>query len=165
MATSLKSCSTFRLSDLIVAACCLFCIGIASAEQLNDPTRPAVVLVPGMGGSSSATDSIAEDRSPPQGLQSVILSPKHVAAIINGIEVEVGQKYAEAVLTEVNETCIVLMGPQGRQVMHMFPTVNMTKNELACEKRPGGVQPIREVRSNKAKQKKAKKNAKANNAQ
>jgi hypothetical protein len=163
MATSLKYLSTNRFLDLVIAVVCVFCIGIAAAEQLSDPTRPAVVLVPGMGGSASATDANVEDRTPPQGLQSVIISPKHVAAIINGIEVGVGQKYADAVLTEVNETCVVLMGSQGRQVMHMFPTVNMTKNELACEKRPG-VQPIREVASSNAKQKKAKNKSRANNA-
>jgi hypothetical protein len=71
----------------------------------------------------------------------VIISPAREAAIINGTEVERGGKYGDAELTVVNETCVVLTGPQGRQVMHMFPTVNMTKNELACVKRQG-MQPI-----------------------
>jgi hypothetical protein len=141
----------------------MLCLGSALAEQLTDPTRPAVVLMQGVGG--AATDSNAEERTPPQGLQSVIISTNHVAAIINGIEVAVGQKYADAVLTEVNESCVVLMGPQGRQVMHMFPSVAMTKNEQACEKRPG-VQPIKqEMTSSKTKQAKPRKKSKADNAQ
>lgn len=159
MATSLKPDSTGLLRDLIfVALACVSCgISSVAAEQLSDPTRPAVVLVPGVGGNGS--DLNIEDRTPPQGLQSVILSRNHVAAIINGIEVEVGQKYENAVLTEVNETCVVLMGPQGRQVMHMFPSVNMTKNERACVKKQG-MQPINQLASQPAKQIKARKKAK-----
>ncbi len=111
----------------------VFCLSGASlAEQLNDPTRPAIGLVPGL---SEATAS--EQKAPPAGLQSVILSPKREAAIINGIEVAAGERYGDAVLTVVNETCVVLMGPEGRRVMHMFPTVNMTKTELACVGREG----------------------------
>lgn len=154
MATSLKPDSTGLLRDLIfVALACASCsIPSVAAEMLSDPTRPAVVLVPGVG------DLNMEDRTPPQGLQSVIMSRNHVAAIINGIEVEVGQKYDNAVLTEVNETCVVLMGPQGRQVMHMFPSVNMTKNELACIKKQG-MQAINQVANQPAEKIKARKKA------
>ena len=140
MAASLKGNSTNRLHGLMAALGCLFCLGNVAAEQLNDPTRPAIDLVPGLA-ASDATPITA-----PQGLQSVIISTQHEAAIINGIEVEAGHKFGDAILTVVNETCVVLMGPQGRQVMHMFPTVTMTKNELACEKRPG-MQPIHKVAS------------------
>jgi hypothetical protein len=160
MATSLKPAAPALLRILIVGAACALCSFSSVAEEpLNDPTRPAVVLVPGLGGSGSTTDLNMEDKTPPQGLQSVFLSKKHEAAIINGIEVAVGQKYEDAVLTEVNETCVVLMGPHGRKVLHMFPTVNMTKNELACKKQQG-MQSINQVAGEPAKNNKAKKKAK-----
>ncbi len=119
-----------------------------AAEQLSDPTRPAIELVPGLNSDGIQTP-------PPQGLQSVILSPQREAAIINGTEVELGKKYGDAVLTVVNETCVVLMGPEGRQVMHMFPTVSMTKNQLACIKSQG-MRPISQTTSKHVKRNKAK---------
>jgi hypothetical protein len=109
-----------------------------AAEQFVDPTRPAFELVPGLA-SDGSVDAAAASKveTPPAGLQSVIIMPTREAAIINGVEVERGGRYGDAELTVVNETCVVLMGAQGRQVMHMFPTVSMTKNELACVKRQG----------------------------
>jgi len=147
------------LNDLLRGALLLlgaFCIPCASsaAEQLNDPTRPAIELVPGLGEAATS-----EQKAPPAGLQSVILSPRREAAIINGIEVAVGEKYGDAVLTVVNETCVILMGPQGRQVMHMFPTVNMTKTELACVRRQG-MQPMSVAPATTTKKAKARKKAK-----
>lgn len=131
------------LSIFFVCALCL-CGGAQAAEQFNDPTRPAFDLVPGL--STVGSDSTEKIEVPPVGLQSVIISPAREAAIINGAEVERGGKYGDAELIVVNETCVVLMGPQGRQVMHMFPTVNMSKNELACVKR----QPMKPVIKAKA---------------
>jgi len=126
MATGMRG-----LFTISVCALCLF-NNAQAAEQFNDPTRPAFDLVPGL--SSGAGDLTEKIEVPPAGLQSVIISPSREAAIINGAEVERGGKYGDAELIVVNETCVVLMGPQGRQVMHMFPTVNMSKNELACVK-------------------------------
>lgn len=108
--------------------------GALADEMLDDPTRPAFDMVPGLGGQGVDAAPVA---AAPRGLQSVILSTRREAAIIDGTEVEVGQRYGDAVLTVVNETCVVLMGPQGRRVMHMYPTVNMSKTELACVGRIG----------------------------
>jgi len=124
-----------KLLSLTAMSCVLVFAELAgAAEQLDDPTRPAIQLVPGL---SASGDGSATPPPVAPGLQSVIISHKREAAIINGVEVEQGHKYGDAVLTEVNETCVVLMGPQGRQVMHMFPTVNMTKNEMACVRKTG----------------------------
>lgn len=120
----------------IVAGMALF--GTVVAEQLNDPTKPAIQLVPGLSGTEDGSTPVA----PALGLQSVIISHNREAAIINGSSVKLGQKFGDAVLTEVNETCVVLMGPQGRQVMHMFPAVNVSKNETACT-RKSRMQPLR----------------------
>ncbi|MDP2762761.1 MAG: hypothetical protein Q8O64_20565 [Sideroxyarcus sp.] len=136
MAANLKICA-FILGAMLYGI-------TAAADALRDPTRPAFDLIPGPESSEAAVATAA-----PQGLQSVILSTQREAAIINGEEVEVGQKYGDAMLTVVNETCVVLMGPRGRQVMHMFPTVNLSKTELACAGR-NGLQTIGKVASKPA---------------
>ena len=154
MAANLKR----ALKNLPWLTGCMVCFsGVPlAAEQLTDPTRPAIGLVPGLPGEGYG----ANQSAPAPDLQSVIISRKREAAIINGTEIGVGEKYGDAVLTRVNETCVVLTGPQGRRVMHMFPTVNMSKDELACVKRQT-LQPISKP-ANKAKkitQAKARKRA------
>lgn len=157
MATSLIGCLTTRLRPALLVLGCVCCSSVV-AEQLNDPTRPAIDLVPGVAG--SVADSFAPEKSVQQGLQSVLISPKREAAIINGIEVGLGQKFGDAVLTTVNETCVVLVGPEGRQVLHMYPTVSMTKNQLACVKR-SQLQPIGQPLAKKKQTSKRKKKATA----
>jgi len=160
MAASLKDIASKLLRHSMAALGCILCFGSAAAEQLSDPTRPPFELVPGLAGGGAAKDAGETARTPTQGLQSVIISPQREAAIINGIEVEVGAKYGDAVLIVVAETCVVLMGPQGRQVLHMFPSVSMTKNELACVKRQD-VQPLLKAASRPAIKGKTTKKAKA----
>jgi len=129
--------ASLRNSILLCGGVLFFC-GIAqAAEQFIDPTRPAFELVPGLSVDGVAGDTSEKAVPPPVGLQSVVISAKREAAIINGKEVELGQKLGDAVLTVVNETCVVLVGPQGRQVMYMFPAVSMKKNEQACLDRHG----------------------------
>lgn len=141
------------LCAVLLIALGLLAVPVA-AEQLTDPTRPAIELVPGLSGGA------ATQAPPPQGLQSVILSRKREVAIINGVEVERGDKFGDAVLTDVNETCVVLMGPEGRRVMHMFPAVKMTKNQMACVKRQA-MQPISKATYKPAEKIKAKNKVKA----
>lgn len=119
-------------------------LNVWAATGLDDPTRPAFELVPGLDGGAVS----AQPAPVPKGLQSVILSGKRVAAIINGAEVELGQKYGGATLSVVNETCVVLVGPEGRQVMHLYPDVKLSKTESACEGR-NGLPPIRKVATRK----------------
>lgn len=84
---------------------------------------------------SSVTGAAATAPALSAGLQSVILSSHKKAAIINGQEILLGEKVGEAKLVEINETCVVLMGAQGRQVLQMFPSVTTNKNEGACSKK------------------------------
>src|SRR5574340_545442 len=93
---------------------------LAVAEELPDPTRPpaslaAPVAVP-VGGAAA---------SQPVGLQSIIISKTRRAAIIGGETVELGGKYGDAKLIEVNEGNVVLRSAQGRQVLTVFPDVKM----------------------------------------
>lgn len=125
-----------------------------AVSGLDDPTRPAFELVPGLDGQIVDTNKASPA---PSGLQSVILAGKREAAIINGVEVEVGKKYGNATLTVVNETCVVLIGPEGRQVMHMYPSVNLSKTEQACAGRRG----LPTIRKTVARKKPKKKPARA----
>ena len=135
MATSLNNSLVASLLGMMLG------VNAWAVDALDDPTRPAFDLVPGL---DAGQPGFAAPAPAPKGLQSVILSSKREAAIINGVEVEKGQKYGDAVLTVVNETCVVLMGPEGRQELHMFPGVGLSKTERACTGR-GGLQTIRKT--------------------
>lgn len=133
--------------------CALPSLNAWAASGLNDPTRPAFDMVPGLDGQAVG----ANVATAPSGLQSVILAGKRESAIINGVEVEVGKKYGNATLTVVNETCVVLIGPEGRKVMHMYPSVNLSKTEQACAGRRG----LQTIRKHVVRKKPKKKPAKA----
>lgn len=147
MVTGMKTIAGLLLIGMLAS------MGARAASGLDDPTKPAFDLVPGLDGQSVDVNKSA---NAPAGLQSVILSGKREAAIINGQEVEVGQKYGNATLSVVNETCVVLMGPEGRQVMHMYPAVTLSKTEQACVGRSGLQTIQRKVVRKTAKRKPAK---------
>lgn len=99
----------------------------AAAEDLPDPTRPpAALTAPAAGGGQKSSEA------PPAGLQSIIISKTRRAAIIDGETVELGKKHGDARLTEVNEGSVVLQGAQGRQVLTLFPNVNIFKKEISA---------------------------------
>jgi len=105
-----------RLTFLIAAI--LSSAGTVAGE-LVDPTRPP----PDIAAPVVAAGGAAERQ--PAGLQSVIISSTRRAAIIGGETVELGGKYGDAKLIEVNEGNVVLRGAQGRQVLTLFPDVKM----------------------------------------
>lgn len=91
------------------------------AEVLPDPTRmPAEVSAPAAAGGAAA--------APDSGLQSVIIAPGRRVAIINGQTVKQGGKYGDSRLIEVNESSVVLRGPEGKQVLSLFPGVEIKKS-------------------------------------
>lgn len=101
----------------------------ATAEELPDPTRPpASIFTPVVAGGAEAA---------PIGLQSIIISKNRRAAIIGGETVELGGKYGDAKLIEVNEGSIVLRSAQGRRVMTLFPDVKMTMDRAPAGKKSG----------------------------
>lgn len=97
---------------------------MASAQALNDPTKPPAEI------SAPLTQAAA-----PEGdrLQSIIISSTRRAAIISGQTVELGAKYGEAKLVEVSESGVALQGVQGRQVLTLFPGVEIKKKESPRE--------------------------------
>jgi hypothetical protein len=88
----------------------------AMAQALTDPTRPP-------GETAAEVPAVAGAASPVNRLQSVIISPTRKAAIINGVLVELGGKYGDAVLTKVTEDEVVLSRDSSREVLKLFPAV------------------------------------------
>ncbi|MDO8294734.1 MAG: hypothetical protein Q7T29_17990 [Gallionella sp.] len=105
---------------ILVLIVALFSVA-AAAEELPDPTRPPVSLTAPVVAPVSGVPEIRPAR-----LQSILISKTRRAAIIDGESVELGGKYGDAKLIEVNEGSIVLRGAQGRQVMTLFPDVKIT---------------------------------------
>lgn len=97
--------------------------GIAPAESLPDPTHPPAEI--------SAPPALTGQAAPESNrLQSVIISPTRRAAIINGQTVELGAQQGDARLVEVSESGVILQGSQGRQVLALFPGVEIRKSEI-----------------------------------
>lgn len=94
----------------------------AAAESLPDPTRPPAEISapPALAGQAAAPDV--------NRLQSIIISPTRRAAIISGQTVELGAMHGDARLVEVKENGVTLQGAEGRQVLALFPDVEIRKN-------------------------------------
>lgn len=117
-------------------------------ELLSDPTRPVIGVV-------SATEAGAANTVHPvvkEGLQSVIISPQHRAAVINGVTVALGGKVGDATLVEVRESSVVLQGAQGRRVLELYPGVRMKRADAATpkEKKPAVLKNKKETKNIKA---------------
>lgn len=92
---------------------------LSLAQALVDPTKPPAEL------SASPGEPAPTDK-----LQSIILSPTRRAAIINGQTVELGGKSGDDRLIEVTESRVVLQGTKGRQVLSLFPNVEINKKAV-----------------------------------
>jgi MSHA biogenesis protein MshK len=97
-------------------------------ESLPDPTKPAVDI-PYESEVGKKDESAAVLVPKKVGLQSIIISPQHRAAVINGEMVVLGGKIGDATLVEVNKKSVVLQGAQGRRVMELFPGVHLSQAE------------------------------------
>jgi MSHA biogenesis protein MshK len=114
-------CALSRLVPIFFDACrvMLLCALPLSASALTDPTKPAIDL-----GASPAVIAYTAR------LSTVIISPGRRAAIIDGQTVELGAKHGDVRLIEVSESGVVLQGELGRQVLTLFPGVNMRKKMI-----------------------------------
>lgn len=119
MADRMSSNGKWKMENAIWAFfLCLQFTVCCFAEDFPDPTRPSMLIdIP------VAANGVAD--SPSIGLQSIIISSKRRAAIINGEMVELGNKQGDAKLIEVNEGNVVLQDAQGRQVLSLFPDVKI----------------------------------------
>jgi MSHA biogenesis protein MshK len=108
----------------------LLCVGAPALalESLPDPTKPAVDI-PYESEVGKPAESAVVLVPKKEGLQSIIISPQHRAAVINGEMIELGGKIGDATLVEVNKKSVVLQGAQGKRVMELFPGVHLSKAE------------------------------------
>ena len=116
-----QSRATSHESRATALALMLFCAS-AAAQVMTDPTRPPE----GMG---AAGMEAAGDAGGGMLLQSVMISPTHKAAIINGVMVRLGDRFGGAVLVKVAESEVVLRSDGTSQVLKLYPGVN--KREVA----------------------------------
>ena len=121
MVASLKK--LFFATGLLCAA-----FPVSAVESLPDPTKPAVEI-PYEAEPGKAVTGEEKPVTKKEGLQSIIISPQHRAAVVNGMTVAQGEKIGDATLVEVRENSIVLQGPQGRRVMELFPGVHINNPE------------------------------------
>jgi len=106
----------------------------AMAQALTDPMRPPAELAP----DAPVVEGAA---SPVHRLQSVIISPTRKAAIINGVLVELGGKYGDAVLTKVAEDEVVLSRDSSREVLKLHPAVEKIGAKAGASKSAPRTQP------------------------
>lgn len=88
----------------------------AAAESLPDPTRPAQEA------GFPAGASAAQDAGPV--LQSVKIAPGRRTAVISGQLLAEGGRFGAARVVSISESEVVLLGPEGRQTLKLFPGVD-----------------------------------------
>ncbi|MBZ0105775.1 MAG: hypothetical protein K8H84_09105 [Sulfuricella denitrificans] len=86
-----------------------------AVDMLPDPTRPPAEA--GMMGDVAAVASGPV-------LQSVVIRPGLRSAVISGQLLVVGERFGDAKLIQVSEGEAILVGPEGRQVLKLFPDVD-----------------------------------------
>jgi len=97
------------------------------AEDLPDPTRPPASIFAPAAKTGIGRKAVAKSSS---GLHSIIISETRRAAIIDGQTVELGGQLGKARLVEVNAGSVVLQRGKNRQVLTLFPGVEITRKEL-----------------------------------
>lgn len=99
----------------------------AMAQALPDPTRPSV----GYDASLAYGDYSAQQDGPV--LQSIMISPQRKSAIISGVKVDLGGKYADAKLIRVSEGEAVLQRGGELQTLKLFPGVEKRTSRVAVK--------------------------------
>ena len=99
----------------------------ANAQALPDPTRPSV----GYDASLAYGDYGVQQDGPV--LQSVMLSPRRKSAIISGVKVDLGGKYADAKLIRISEGEVVLQRGGELQTLKLFPGVEKRISKIAVK--------------------------------
>ena len=118
----------YSSSALLVALAGAMGSTAAQPQIMTDPTRPPVGIF------ADVPDATALGNQ----LQSVMISPTRRAAIINGVVVELGARYGDAVLMQVAEDEIVLESGGSRQVLKLHPAVERVDAERVKPAAPPG---------------------------
>ena len=99
---------------MLFVLCCLSFDMTFAAEILPDPTRPAT--------EAGLTGTAPTAASGPV-LQSVMIRPGQRTAMINGQLLAEGERFGDAKLVKISEGEVILVGPEGRQTLKLFPGV------------------------------------------
>lgn len=84
----------------------------AGEDALPDPTKPG---------------NMKEEVAPGPVLQAVYLAPGRTAAVINGQEVKLGEKFGKATLIKVQDSEVTLRNPDGElETLKMHPGIEKT---------------------------------------
>lgn len=110
--------------------------GTGRGEGLADPTRPPF--------GSNEGESVKTSTVRVKGLQTVMMSNKRCAAIIDGKTFALGDNYGNERLVEINEHGVLLQGARGRRMLALFPAVGMkiieqqpqSKQAFTCKQKP-----------------------------
>lgn len=110
----------------VMLAVLLLTLGGAHAQQLQDPTRPAMAVsesVMGVGAGSAA---------PLMQLQSVLIGRGgRKVAVISGRIMRVGDRFGDAVLTKISDDGVVLRIGTKLTVLKLFPALQMRRTGAA----------------------------------
>ncbi|HYD96058.1 MAG TPA: MSHA biogenesis protein MshK [Noviherbaspirillum sp.] len=91
----------------------------AFAQGLKDPTRPPVIAAaPAPGG--TAVDAAATAPV----LQSVVIAPGRVVAIISGQTVKLNDQFGSARVIKISETEVVLRDGKELRTLNLFPNIH-----------------------------------------
>ena len=128
--------------SVVFILCCLAPVA-GWTQVLSDPTRPP----PGM--DDATTSASITTYSNVRGLQTVIISPSHCAAVIDGKTVELGSKHGAERLVEVSEHGVVLQGENGRRSLMLFPAVSKKSTENVATGKQTAVCKIEKIKQTK----------------
>ncbi len=116
-----KSIASVRRALFALAAISLLLFMVsktAAAQQLADPTRPALA-----GNAVAGADGNLEESAGPV-LQSILIAPHRHVAIISGQTVALNGKYGKQTLIRMSETEVVLGNGRTLQTLTLFPDFN-----------------------------------------
>jgi MSHA biogenesis protein MshK len=102
---------------------------VGFAESFTDPTRPPASL-------GLAQDGISAAASGPM-LQSVLISPGRMVAIISGKTVRIGEKFGEARVVKITESEVQLRNGTDLQTLKLFPGIEKRLTSSRADTKPG----------------------------
>ena len=115
---------------LLFCACSLILIDYpARAENLPDPTRPPSEFEAAAGGAAVSSGPM---------LQTVLISPRHKIAIINGETVKLGGMYGSARVVKISESGVVLNEGGSFQTLRLYPGVEKKLPQVKEANAPSG---------------------------
>ena len=122
-------------SSLLLPVCVFVMLPAATAQVLNDPTRPPAIVLPGAPGETGAVAAPL--------LQSVMITPTERSVIIGGELIRLGGKYHDSRVVKITEGEVVLQSASGSEILRMYPDVSMKPVE---PERPAGKKPAAKIR-------------------